>query len=268
MPINMKAADPADQSPLGHNKPPSAAELLRQDLETATEGFRARRDELLAAADRVPPEIDSEELAGRVADFIKQLTAAHKAAETARIGAKEPHLEAGRIVDGVFKSITEPLYAAKQKIEARLTLWQRKVAEAERRRREEIERKAREEADRAAKASAEAQRAAIQAKATIDEAVTAEARARQAEADATVAQRAAEAKPAELSLTRGDYGATASLRANWTGEMIDRAALDLETLRPHIAEEALNKAIRSFVRAGGRSLSGARIFEHQHSVVR
>lgn len=268
MPLDMAKLDPAMQAPLGHNRPPSAAELLRQDLEAATEGLRVRRDELLAAVERVPPEVDSDDLAGKVADFVKQLMAVHKAAEAARVGAKEPHLEASRVVDGYFKAITEPLFAAKQKIEARLTLWQRKKAEEERRRREAEERARRKEADRQAKEAADAAKAAVTGEGTVDQAITSDALARQAEADVEAARKSAAAKPAELSRTRGDYGATASLRTFWDFRDLDRAALDLERLREHLPIDALEKAVRAHIKAGGRVLKGVEIFENTHSVVR
>lgn len=268
MPLDMKAADPADQSPLGHNRPPSDAELIRQRLEGEAAFLIARKDELIAAVERVPAEIDSDEAAGKVADFVKQLMAAHKAAETARIGAKEPHLEAGRVVDGFFKAITEPLYGAKQKIEARLTVWQRKKAEAERRRREAEERAAREEAEHQAREAAEAARAAITGAGSVDDAVTSDALARQAEADAEAARKSAAAKPADLSRQRGDYGAVASLRTFWDFKDMDRDALDLEALRSHLPLDALEKAVRSYIKAGGRALKGVEIFENSQSVVR
>ena len=250
----------------GHNLP-DRAQMIRDDLVEIASPLERRRDELLAAVDRVPAEVDSDDLAGKIADFIKQITAAMKSAEAARVAAKEPHLEAGRIVDGMFKKITDPLDGAKRRIEQRLTLWQRKKAEEERRRREQAERAAREEAERAAKEAAE-RAAAMRVEADLDAALNAEALAAQAAADAERAKKAAEAKAADMSRQCGDYGATASLRTEWVSRVVDRQMIDLETLRPHIALDALEKAVRSFVRAGGRQLVGAEIHEETHTVVR
>lgn len=267
MPLDMTKPDPAMQGPIGHNKPPSDAELLRQRLAAEAAPLLARRDELLAAVERVPVEVDSDETAGRVADFIKQLTAAYKATDTARVSAKEPHLEAGRIVDGFFKAITEPLYSAKQKVEVRLTVWQRKKAEEERRRREAEERARREEAERQAREAAAAAKAAVTGTGSVDAAVTSDALARQAEADAAAASKSAAAKPAELSRQRGDYGAVASLRTFWDFKDLDRDTIDLETLRSHLPLAALEKSVRSYIKAGGRSLKGVTIFENTSTVV-
>ena len=38
--------------------------------------------------------------------------------------------------------------------------------------------------------------------------------------------------------------------------------------RPHIPRDAIDKAVRAYVKAGGRELVGARIFENTKSVVR
>ena len=46
----------------------------------------------------------------------------------------------------------------------------------------------------------------------------------------------ADAKAAELSRTRSDYGSVASLRSHWTGKLEDRATLDLEALRQHLGQ--------------------------------
>ena len=264
----LENATPKERTALiGDNMPPASADPLRDRLAETYASLLTRRDELLSGADRAPTEISDEDTAGKFADFIKQIAACIKNTDTHRVAEKEVYLAGGRTVDGWFKKIADPLAEAKQKIEARLTVYQRQKADKERRAREEAERVAREEAERAAKAAAEAE-AAIKAAPDLQAAIVAEAAATQAAADAEKAKKAAEAKPAELSRSRGDYGATASLRAEWIGELVDRASLDLETIRPHLPEDAINKAIRSFVRAGGRELRGAKIYERQHTVVR
>ena len=89
-----------------------------------------------------------------------------------------------------------------------------------------------------------------------------------ASADLVKAAQAAAVKPAELSRTRGDYGAVSSLRTQWVFDEIDRASLDLEALRFHIPADGLEKAVRSFIKAGGRELRGTRIFETTVATVR
>ncbi len=58
-------------------------------------------------------------------------------------------------------------------------------------------------------------------------------------------------EPAELSRTCGK-GSVSFLGKTWHYEITDFDALDLERLREHLPLEALEEAVRSFVRAGGR----------------
>ena len=252
---------------IGDNMPPANADPLRDRLAETHAALLKRRDELLSGADRAPAEISDEDTAGKVADFIKQIAACIKNTDTHRVAEKEVYLAGGRTVDGWFKKIADPLTEAKGKIEARLTVYQRHKADKERRAREEAEQVAREEADRAAKAAAEAE-AAIKAAPDLQAAIVAEAAAAQAAANAEKAKKAAEAKPAELSRTRGDYGAVASLHRFWDFADLDRATLDLEALRQHLPADALEKAVRAFIKAGGRELRGTRIFENTETKVK
>lgn len=256
-----------DQIPRDHNRPPGLVEEIRASLATDGAALCRRRDELLASFLRAPAEIADQETSGKVSDLVKLIASCQKNAEGERVSRKEPYLEASRAVDGFFKLITEPLDKAKRALEQRLTAWQRKVADAERRRREEADRLAREEAERQRR-DAEAKAAALKTEADLGAAIVAEDKARQAEADAEAARKAAAAKPAELSRERGELGSVASLRTYWDFRDLDRATLDLEILRPHLPQDALEKAVRSFIKAGGRQLRGCDIFENSATVVR
>ena len=64
---------------IGHNSPPPdllLGDALRDQLAEENSQLIARRDELLAAAAARIPAIDSDDVAGRVSDYIKQLRAA------------------------------------------------------------------------------------------------------------------------------------------------------------------------------------------------
>lgn len=251
----------------GLTNQPDAATAIREDLATKHADIMKRAAELLAAAERVPAEIADDEIAGKVGDFIKQVSACAKNAEAARVSEKEPHLAAGRMVDGWFKGLADPLDKAKAKIQNRLTDYLRAKEAKERAERERI---AREERDAAAAAAKLAQQAeqAVQSAAGLDAAIDAAEVANKAAADAAQAERAADAKAADLSRTRGDFGSVASLRDNWTFRALDRASLDLEVLRSHLSTDALEHAMRSFVRAGGRQIKGATIYNDQKASVR
>lgn len=254
---------------IGHNSEPAGIPTpkdIYDDLELANISLTSRRDELLEAVKRVPDEV-TDETEGRVIDFIKQINACASKAKDAHKSAKEPYLEGGRAVDGFFKKITEPLDGAKRTLNDRLTAHLRRKEAEERRRREEAERQAREEAERARRAAEEAARKLAE-ESQLADAVAKEEAAKQAAADAAAAAKAADAKAAELSRVRGDYGGVSSLRTEWVGELADRKILDLETLREHLPVDALEKGIRSFVKAGGRDLRGARIYERTSAVTR
>lgn len=254
---------------LGDNHPPPdllVGEALREKLQDENRDLIKRRDDLLAAAQRIPA-IDSDDIAGRVADYIKQLTALHKAAETKRTGAKEPYLEGGRNIDGFFKQITDPVEKTKGTVQKQLTIYLREKEEAERRARMEQERQAREAAEKARKEAEEKARALANEKHLAD-AIDAEKAAEVAAADLVKAQQAADVKAAELSRTRGEYGSVTSLRTEWVFDSIDRATLDLEALRAYIPSDGLEKAVHAFIRAGGRELRGVNIYETTFATVR
>ncbi len=252
---------------IGDNLPPNAAEALRERLAENFAPLTDRRDELLAAAERAPDAIDNEETAGKITDFIKQLSAAVKATEARRVDEKEPFLASGRTVDGFFKAIIDPLKTAQSKINSVLTVYQKGIADAERKAREESERLAREEAEAARKRAADAE-AAMKTEAGLDDAVEAQKRADAAQAAAVAAKKVAEAKAAELARTRGEQGGLSSLRTTWEFEVVDFDAIPLEELRRHLPREGIEKGVRAFVKAGGRELDGVRIFEHHKSIVR
>lgn len=240
------------------------ADALRLRLAEDNDALIRRHNELLGAEDRLPEVVD-DDAAGRVADYIKQATACAKAIDGSRVAAKEPFLEGGRNVDGFFKKYTDGLGSLKRRVEAKLSVYLRDKADRERRQREDEARIAREaaaQADRDAMALAAAAKVTTaQADAALDTAVRAQTASLQAD-------RAADAKPADLARTRGDYGSLATLRREWTFKDMDRAALDLEALRAHIPTDALEKAVRSAIKAGARDLRGVTIYENQVANVR
>jgi hypothetical protein len=250
------------EAAIGHNLPPAdllVGDALREKLVEEHAALLNRTAALLEAGPRVP-EITDDDLAAKAADFVKQITAAMKAGEGARVAAKEPYLEGGRVIDGFFKKrIDEPLLSLKAFVSQKITVHLRAKADRERRDREERERLARVAAE-AARREAEERERALRDEASLKAAIEANKAAERAEADAVHAEKDAKAKPADLSRMRGEMGAVTSLVERWEFADLDRATLDLETLREHIPLDGLEKAVRSFIKAGGRELDGVRIF--------
>ena len=253
---------------LGHNEPPDPIADLRERLEAENQDVLGRAEQLLSACRRMPLAVEDEQVAAAFSDQIMLLHKCARVAEDRHKLAKEPHLLAGRAVDGFFKRrIIEPMQAAAEEANRKLTAYHRAKAERERRAREAEAAEAAER-ERQERALAAAALAAADTDASLERAIDAEGQARLAEAAAADAKRAADAKAADLSRTRGEYGSTASLRGVWKGEVEDKATLDLEPLRPYLTPDSLQKAINAFVRAGGRALRGAKIFEDFKTTVR
>lgn len=232
---------------MGGNNPPSTTEIVQSAMAIDHAAILKRRDELLAGVERAPKTVGDDETAGKVADLIRMIAAAAKASEAARVAAKEPHLEAGRAVDGWFKKITDPLTKAKAAVQAPLDAYLRGKADAERRRRDE-------EAKALAEAAAR-EAATMQTTAQMDAAIAIEEKAAEA-------RDAAQAKPAEMARTRGDFGSVATLRATWKHEITDETKVPREYLMVNDA------AIKAAIKAKVRSIPGIRIYEDQSVMVR
>ncbi len=201
--------------------------------------------------------------AAKITVFIKQIANAAKGLEAARVDEKQPYLNLGRAVDGFFGSVKEQLDTLSRKAKRPLDAYLKAKADEERREREARAAEERRQAQEQANAAAALAQlgATAQAESTLQVAAQTEARAVTLEAAATV-------KPAELARVRADEGSASSLRTRWVGEVTDRAALDLEGLRYHIPADALQKALNSYIAAGGRDLRGARIEQKSEVVVR
>lgn len=265
----------------GHNLPPSDESVFLSELQGRHGELLDRRKALVEAADRVPTALTSSEEADKAANFIKQIITHEKTADSARTDEKGPYLERGRWVDGFFKTTAiEGVAAVKKTVNDRLTAYQRKVAEDERRRRQEEERRQREEAQRVAEEAERQRRVAEEAAKAVETEADLEA-ALQAEEEAAVAKRRleetraaeerasrrAEAPAADLSRHRTSAGAVSSLRSSWKCTDYDPATVDLNALRLHFSPADIQKAIRGFIRAGGHELRGATIEEVQEARV-
>lgn len=255
-------AHPGMQSRFGDNQPPPSADPLRERLEETYREQLALVDHLVAEAGRVPP-INDDRIAGAVGDYVKECVAHEKALNAIRVGEKEPYLHGGRTVDAVFTAASERL---------RVALLPVRLAMGEYLRQKEAAMRAEAEAAAAAKAL-ESQRLAAQALALAEQDAKASDHllrgAAVAETQAMLSQLAVEvAKPADFARLRGAGGAVSTLRSYWTHCDLDRGKIDLEALRPHFTEQAIVSALGAYIKAGGRSIVGATIFEATAATVR
>lgn len=247
---------------MGHNNPPNDEEMLREFLADKTSGLRSRFSEILDGVIRMPTVCDDEEAAGKFADMVKLITACSKSFETMRVGEKEPYLTLGRAVDGYFKKFTDDLAKARSQAMKPLETYMRLKEQRERDARAAEAKRQREESERLAREAAElaAANMPVAAEETLKEAVRGAESADKAELAATV-------KPAELARTRGSYGGLATLRTAWVGKFNGKP-VDMARLWPFISDEAKEKALNAFVRAGNRQLDGATISEESTGQVK
>lgn len=256
-----------DTPTIGDNNPPTGAEIIKQRLDEDYQALSARQAELLEAMERTPETIGDTKTCNKVIEFTKQIKLAARDAEKYRKDEKEVFLASGRTVDGWFKSKADPLIAAAKTMEGKITVWQRKVAEEERKRRAEEERKAREEQERLEREAKEAEEA-VQDDASLDVAIEAEDAAETAQADTQSAEKASNAATTDMTRTHTESGVSASMSTFWNFRSLNMATIDLNALRPHFNQDTIEKAVKAAIRAGARDINGVEIFEDTKSTVR
>jgi hypothetical protein len=243
---------------IGHNAPP-LGERLASDYEELAERIAVA----VTAAMDTPAVVETEAQNSALGAHVKALRGLAQETEGKRKGEVDPILASQREVNSFFRTLSDKLDRSKEILEARGKRFLDAKAAEERKRREEAARVAREEQEareRAARAAEEAGRV-VQAEIELDRAVAAERRA-------SLAEEAAQDGAAELARTRMSGGGLATLRTEWTFEVQDFAKVPLDQLRAFISEDAITKAVRGFVRAGGRQLAGVRIFEASRATYR
>jgi len=243
---------------IGGNKPP-VTELLG----TAYADLVTRIKAAIESAGRAPAVIEDDATLGKFADTVKYIAKLEREVEDARKSEKEPYLQGGRDVDAFFAGCTGELTAAKKVIAGRHTDYLVKKEAAERAAREEAARLARAEEEVRLKAAQEAEAAG-----RADEAQEQLETAAQAEVAAVKAEAEAHAKPADLVRTYSTGGSLSSLKKEWTFAIEDMAKVDASAVWPYVAAADKEKAIRAFVKAGGRSLAGVRVYEAAKGMVR
>jgi hypothetical protein len=245
------------QAGLGHNRAPVDV-MARDDFNEAIDahkGIRQRINDLIGSADRANATDD--ESAGRCAELIRQMTAVEKLVDDERTKVKAPYLAAGRSVDDAAKALVSTLGSKKAAVrgKAESYLREKQAREAAERRRQEEEReRLRREADE--RAREEAAKAAEENRAPDPEIM---------EAPVTVAAKPIEEAKAEV---RSDFGALASTRKVWVGQVNDYAkAFKAVKSNPGV-RDAIDKAVAALVRAGQREIPGVDVVQDVSLTVR
>lgn len=270
------ATEDNPRAKVGGNRPPIAAfyaeqnETLPAYLAEDNADIVGRVAELQAAFTRVPASVDTEDLAGKVADFIAQVGKCAKSAEAKRVDLKAGPLTAGRLIDGFFqKQVLEKLDAIKKPLTDRLTVFERAKAAEERKRREIAEAAAHAAAQEAAATAAKLEKEMRDA-ASLNDAVEAQERAKAAQEAAAKAAEDAAAKASEMSTVRGEYGSSSSLRTVWVARLESLDALDLNKLKDFMPLDGIQKALNAYVKIhkDKKPLAGVKFAEETTAVVR
>lgn len=246
-------AQPEAEAPrvsmLGHNRPPIEEQGVGDfnDAIDSIEGnVRKRLKELVESASRA--EADNDDQAGRCATLIKQIDAAMKTVEAARVDVKSSYLEAGRKIDAAAKTLTADADAAKADVRKKVESYLRAKA-------------AREEAERRKREQEEAERRAALEKAAAEEAALAAAEQREAdpvimEATVLAAARPQEAEPVRV---RSDFGQTATARKVKVAVITDWLKAFKAVKSVPAVQEAVQKAVNALVRANQTNIPGVEI---------
>ncbi len=227
-------------SSIGHNKPPTFAELLRSDLvadiiENETTPLKERAKELVNSCRRfiathaVIETYEQDEIATSILAQCKRFTTAKSGqVDLRRIAVKAPILAAAQAIDHAFQPIAVDVSVAAESLTALSIPY--KLAEEARIRNEAI---ARAKAERDAAEAAEAMARAGSTVVTLNDAAKAHAAADKADV-------VAHAKPADLTRTRGQDFGMSSLRYKRVVTIENPAAVDRKYCIPDFA--ALTRA--------------------------
>lgn len=252
---------------IGHNQAPETDPL--------TDRLKEDYASLLSAADllagqlaHLPDRITTEEQRSKAVEFAAlKLGATAQRLEDAHETEKKPFLAAAKTCDRVLLHPAKALREGKQRVERLIGGYLADLAEKERQARAAEALRQRLEAERL---QAEAERAAQEAATddALQAAIETEDKAAEAHYEADLKEQAAEASNPDLTRARTASGVLSSLKTEWRCQGFDRTSLDLEPLRPYLPQDAIEKAIRAFIKAGHRSLRGADIREVPKATIR
>lgn len=219
------------------NQPPLEDRVMlefQEDIER--EGIKARIEELVESCAKAP-KCDSQEIAGKIGDFLRQASEVEKRLNAAREKHNRPLLNAQRSLKGKADEIMAPLLRAAGDLRNGLNFFM--AGEA---------RRAREEEARRQREAAEA-RAAAQ----------------------TISPEMAEqihAPKIEKPVARGELGAKVGTRKVYKHKILSVRQLPDRILKNPRVIEALDKVIAAEIRAGTHELKGCEIWAEDEAVVR
>jgi hypothetical protein len=216
---NIPTPRPGSNTPLPP-KPLNPDEITAW-LDYLNDALRSRRDEVVSAlrmTAEMVTEIEDDELLGEVAENVRMASAFSRTCDERRTVNKRPFLDGGRAVDAWFKQFVLPLDDARFPCQRLMDNYGARKLARERAAAEAVWAAAAAEAEAATAYAAAALDAGRPAGEALDRAAT-------AQAAAAAAQGWVDARPAELTASRGAYGAAVSVRETWYWEITDADAV-------------------------------------------
>lgn len=116
------------QTGIGHNQPPTEADLIREELASAMFGLQSRAEELAAACQRAPEAVFDDDTAKRSVLLAAQLGVFLAKVEAERKDRKAPILEHAKAVDAFFNALAGDLGAQRDAVLERLRDYQTAIA--------------------------------------------------------------------------------------------------------------------------------------------
>lgn len=247
----MATATARDISKEDNIRPLLTADQLKDEYKHIDEAIA----KLEAEASIIPNVVEDDEDLAASTKIVVDLTKYSRRCGIINLEASKPYRDATDLINDHFKrGYIARLTLVKDRLEKGNTLYLRAKARREQERRDAEAAEAKRLADEAAAKAAEAVKAGDVKVATA--AVT------QSNALSDFAARAeskASATTSSMATTRTE-GGTASLVDHWTFEDLDANHIDLEALRPFFTQTAIEQALRAYIKAGRREITGARIF--------
>lgn len=202
-------------------------------LQSRHENVVKRVADLVEAGGRMPVRVKpgDTDMMEKLSDYRKQLIHAMKSANAARLEDKKVFDEPGKAIHSFWTKRVEQLELIERRVTDSIKAW---MYEAE--------------------VAARKKQLAEQLK---EEARNARLIAKGKEPTPT----AAEPREVEKVTVAGDLGSVTSTRKVWVHKDVDPAQIDLEALRPYFTRDAIDSALRQYIRNGNRSIKGATIFE-------
>lgn len=246
---------------MGHNSQIPTPEQIRDALEIDYADLRSTADSLILSADDLPPMADEQNL-GQFTSIVAQLRATMGEAESHRVKEKDPYMRAERMVDSVFSGLKERMQKAMHSASRRVDAYMQAKLAAERaermRQARELEEKARLEREAAERARKP------------EHIVTKTTQANVTAVQARDAIEAARATPAAMTRERVAEGQLTTMKQVGYVELLEIGEVDLETLRPYLAEDALLKAARAYAKLSNykKPLKGFNIGMKDETVIR